>query len=93
MCAQSLNTGSFRCLQSSAGEGRDPNAIAFHKLSKHCFIEQMLFIFLHGPSVNLNVSLMLACLGTSDLITVLFFRCPGKLFTMKMKMQYLPYRQ
>ena len=42
---------------------------------------------------NWNVSLMLVCLGTPDLITVLFFRCPGRLFTMKMKMQYLPYRQ
>jgi len=36
---------------------------------------------------------MLACLGTPDLITVLFFRCPGRLFTMKMQVQYIPYRQ
>ena len=35
----------------------------------------------------------LACLGTPDVITVLFFRCPGSLFTMKIQMQYLPYRQ
>jgi len=33
----------------------------------------LLVIFLHGPFINLNVSLMLACLGTPDLITVLFF--------------------
>jgi len=55
---------------------------------------ELLVIFSHRPFNNLNVSLMLACLGTPDLITVLFFyRCPGKLFTMKMQMQYLPYRQ
>jgi len=33
----------------------------------------LLVIFSHGPFINLNVSLMLACLGTPDLITVLFF--------------------
>jgi len=36
---------------------------------------------------------MLARLGTADLITYWLFRCPGRLFTMKMQMQYLPYRQ
>jgi len=33
----------------------------------------LLVIFSHGPFINLNVSLMLAYLGTPDLITVLFF--------------------
>jgi len=33
----------------------------------------MLVIFSHGPFINLNVSLMLACLGTPDLIIVLAF--------------------
>ena len=53
----------------------------------------LLVIFSHGPFIDLNVSLILACSGTPDLITVLFFRCPGKLLTMKMQMQYLPCRQ
>jgi len=54
----------------------------------------LLVTFSHGPFISLNVSLMLACLGTPDLITVVvFFWCPGKLFTMKMQMQYFPYRQ
>jgi len=33
----------------------------------------LLVIFSHGPFINLNVSLILACFGAPDLITVLFF--------------------
>jgi len=33
----------------------------------------LLVIFSHGPFINFDVSLMLVCLGTPDLITVLFF--------------------
>ena len=40
---------------------------------KHPHSTALLVIFSHGPFINFDVSLMLVCLGTPDLITVLFF--------------------
>jgi len=50
-----------------------PHAQLCGSSCKHSPSIVLLVIFSHGPVANLTVSLMLACLGTPDLITVLVF--------------------